>query len=190
VLIEKALGAEHVLLASSGSHALEDWQKIMDRKSADIRSVGNTIWVANSNAARPEAVQSFCNRHQARYVIFVSRSRPTKSDSGTQRNQRARAYSEDQLSWSSLDSRLGEVTGDIKRSTTGLWLDALEQIATGSLSLECYVKHSDGQPLTRFWPSDSMYPVRRCREGDFPNGAYQILAAGRLASPFAVWLGA
>ena len=40
-----------------------------------------------------------------------------------------------------------------------------------------------GKVLDRFWPSDSAYPVRRMR--DARSGAYQILAIGRLASPFA-----
>jgi hypothetical protein len=38
----------------------------------------------------------------------------------------------------------------------------------------------------RFWPSDSAYPVRRTH--DARPGQYQILAVGRLESPFAVWL--
>jgi hypothetical protein len=62
----------------------------------------------------------------------------------------------------------GHVTGDIKRSTTGFWFDALEELPVG------------------FWPSDSAYLVRR--PGGVRNGNYQILAVGRLVSPFAVWL--
>jgi hypothetical protein len=78
------------------------------------------------------------------------------------------------------------VTGDIKRSTTGFWFDALEQVSSSSLQLGCYTKVSDGQVLDRFWPSDSAYPVQRKQE--VRPGNYEILAAGRLASPFAVWL--
>ena len=189
MLIEQALAAESVLLAVSGSHALEDWQKIMDRKGADVRLVGHTVWVVNSNAARPDAVQSFCKRCQARHVIFVSRSRPKKGDAGTQRNQKAQSFSEDQSAWRPLDNRLGDVTGDIKRSTTGLWLDSLEQVTTGSLALNSYIKDADRQRLKRFWPSDSTFPVHRHTE-DGRDGPYEILPAGRLASPFAVWLGA
>jgi hypothetical protein len=33
----------------------------------------HTVWLLNSNAARPDVVQQFCKDHGARQVIFVSR---------------------------------------------------------------------------------------------------------------------
>jgi hypothetical protein len=181
-LLEGALAAPTLILASSGAHAKESWQKIVDRKGADIAKVNHTIWVVISNAARPDAVQSFCNDHAARYVLFVSRARDAKASVGTIRDQQARHYSADGRTWTALDRGLSPVTGDIKRSTTGFWFDALEEVPSGSLDLDSFTKHQDNQTLTRFWPSDSAYPVRS------RTGGYHILAAGRLASPFAVWL--
>lgn len=131
-------------------------------------------------------MQLFCKDHEARYVIFVNRVRDAKGGDGTSRDHQARTYSKDNLKFDKLDGGLSEVTGDIKRSTTGFWFDALEEVSSGSLDLSCYVKGGDGKVLDRFWPSDSAYPVRRMR--DACAGAYQILAVGRLASPFAVWL--
>jgi hypothetical protein len=185
-ILESALAADHLILANAGSHAKEGWHKIIARKSADIGRAKHTVWVVNSNAARPDAVQLFCKDHDARYVIFVNRAREGKSGDGTSRDHQARIYSMDGLKFDKLDGGLSEVTGDIKRSTTGFWFDALEEVSSGSLDLGCYVKDGDRKVLDRFWPSDSAYPVRRTR--DARSGAYQILAVGRLASPFAVWL--
>jgi hypothetical protein len=100
----------------------------------------HTVGVVNSNAARPDAVQSFCRDHDARYVIFVNRMRDAKGGDGTSRNHPARAYSKDNLKFDKLDGGLSEVTGDIKRSTTGFWFDALEDVSSGSLDLSGYVK--------------------------------------------------
>jgi hypothetical protein len=185
-ILESALAADHLILANAGSHAKQAWHKIIARKSADIGRAKHTVWVVNSNAARPDAVQLLCKDHDARYVIFVNRVRDAKGGDGTSRDHPARTYSEDNLKFDKLDSGLSEVTGDIKRSTTGFWFDALEEELSGSLDLGCYVKVGDGKVLDRFWPSDSAYPVRRAR--DARSGSYQILGVGRLASPFAVWL--
>jgi hypothetical protein len=185
-LLQNALAAPTMILASSGAHAQESWQRIITRKSADIAKVNHTVWVVNSNAARPDAVQSFCKDHGARYVLFVSRVRDAKPGAGTLRDHQAQHYSVDGKTWAALEKGLGHVTGDIKRSTTGFWFDALEEAPFGSLDLTSFTKHQDGQALTRFWPSDSAYSVTR--PGAVRNGNYQILAVGRLASPFAVWL--
>jgi hypothetical protein len=59
----------------------------------------------------------------------------------------------DGLRFDKLDGGLSEVTGDIKRSTTGFWFDALEEVSSGSLDLGCYVKDGDRKVLDRFWPA-------------------------------------
>jgi hypothetical protein len=185
-ILDSALAADHLILANAGSHAKQTWHKIIARKSADIGRTKHTVWVVNSNAARPDTVQSFCKTYGACYVIFVNRVRDGTAGNGTSRDHPATHYSVDRLKFDKLDGGLSEVTGDIKRSTTGFWFDALEEVTSGSLELGCYLKASDGQVLDRFWPSDSAYPVRRAR--DACPGRYQILAIGRLALPFAVWL--
>jgi len=185
-ILESALAADHLILANAGSHAKQSCHKIIARKSADIGRTNHTVWVVNSNAARPDAVQLICKNHGACYVIFVNRVRDGKAADGTSRDHEARSYSIDGLKFVKLDGGLTEVSGDIKRSTTGFWFDALEEESSGSLDLGCYVKAGDGKVLDRFWPSDSAYPVRRAH--DVRPGSYQILAVGRLAAPFAVWL--
>ncbi len=185
-ILEAALAADTLILSNAGAHANEDWRGIIERKAADIANIGHTVWVINSNAARPDVVRSFCSNHGARYVILVGRERDTTSGSGTLRDSAAQLYSIDPHSWQPLVQGLGKVTEDIRRSTTGMWFDALEEVAFGSFDLAVFVKHNDDQQLTRFWPSDSTYPVRRFAA--VRPGRYQILGAGRLSSPFAVWL--
>jgi hypothetical protein len=185
-LLADALAAEFALLSSAGSHAREGWRTIIARKTADIVKAKHSIWVLNSNAARPDTVQSFCNNHAARYVIFLTRSRDAKSDKGTSTEERVRWYSGDNKKWLQLDPLLSHVTGRINRATTGLWLDALQEVQSDSLTLECFHKLSNNELLRRFEKHESTYPARRV--APVRDGTYQILAVGRLASPFAVWL--
>jgi hypothetical protein len=133
--LESALAARALIVASAGAHAKEGWKKIITRKSDDIAKVSHTVWVVNSNAARPDAVQAFCNEKDARHVLFVSRSRDGKSGSGTLRDDPARQYSRDNRNWTALPKNLGPVTGDIKRSTSGFWFDALEEVSPARWTL-------------------------------------------------------
>jgi hypothetical protein len=185
-LVKSALAAEYLILSSAGSHAREDWCTIITRKTADIASTGHSIWVLNSNAARPDVLQSFCKDHPACYVIFLGRERDGESGSGTSTVERAQCYSGDNRSWSPLDRGLSHVTGRINRATTGLWLNALEEMKSGSLNLMCFRKQSNGEILARFERHESTYPVRRVAPAQ--EGTYEILAVGRLAPPFGVWL--
>ena len=121
-LLQDALRAEYAILSSAGSHAHEDWRTIITRKSADIVQARHSVWVLNSNAARPDAVQSFCNKYGARYVIFLSRQRDGKPNSGPSTETKARHYSTDNRSWPALHSALSHVTGKLNRGTTGFWL--------------------------------------------------------------------
>jgi hypothetical protein len=187
-LLQSALAAEYSILSSAGSHAREDWATIIARKTADIAKTKHSVWVLNSNAARPDSMKSFCNNHAARYVIFLSRERGAKSDSGPSTGDRVQCYSGDNRSWSPLDQSLSHVTGKVNRATTGLWLDALEEVKSGSVNLTSFRKHGDNEILARFERHESTYPVRRM--APVQEGRYQILAVGRLASPFAVWLSA
>jgi hypothetical protein len=200
-MLRDALAAEHVVLSSSGAHARQEWHQIIARKTADIARAGHTIWVVNSNATRPEKLHPFCNDSNARYVIFVSRARPKlesakpksdDSEAGPQTRDRARSYREPEAKWKSLPfwpkdpKGLSEVTGRITQATAGLWFEALEEISSGEINLRSYVKLS-GEPLDRFHKHESAYPVRRSTNVVSDEG-YQVLAVGRLAAPFAVWL--
>jgi hypothetical protein len=184
-LLEHARAAKYLLLSNAGPHAREGWHEIIQRKSDDVAKVKHTVWVLNSNAARPDAVQAFCTEKTARFVLFVSRARYADVNVGPSGDQEARAYSASGNSWAQLERGLGPVTGHIRRTTTGLWIDALEEVSKGSLDLASFATQA-GTALERFRPSDSTYPVTRVRP--LREGAYHILAAGRLAPPYAVWL--
>jgi hypothetical protein len=191
-MLQDALAAEHVILSSAGAHAGQAWHKIVARKQADIGRAGHSVWVVNSNATRPEIVQPFCHDHDAHYVIFVSRLlRNSKSDDGPPSSERAQGYSSDGRTWIPLPfwpqdrKGLSEVTGRINRATAGFWFDALEEIDSGEIDLRSYSKLT-GQTLEGFQKHESAYPVRRM--GVVNRRGYQVLAVGRLASPFAVWL--
>jgi hypothetical protein len=186
-LLKSALASDYLILSSAGSHAREDWGVIIARKAADIAKVGHTIWVLNSNAARPHAVQSICNQHNARYVIFLSRKRNGSGNSGPSTDDEAKSYSTDNATWRSLDGfGLSPVTGKINRGTTGLWLDALEEVPSSTLNLGCFRKHGTNGLLRQFERHESTYAVQRI--APVQEGAYQVLGVGRLVSSFAVWL--
>ena len=65
----------------------------------------------------------------------------------------------------------------------------MEKVASGKIDLTPFVKDDDDLPLTGFSNISSAYPVRRKSPASLiADGAYEVLAVGRLATPFAVWL--
>ena len=187
-LLDKALTAEHLILSSAGSHAQQDWHIIIDRKRHDIARTkpNHTVWLLNSNATRPDAVQQLCKDHGARYVIFVSRHpRHGPPKAGPSTNTRARNYSIDGRTWSRLDPALSEVTGRINSGTTGFWFERLEEITNGEIDVRSFSK-LNGERLEGFQIHESPYPVRRT--GAVGRKGYHVLAVGELGPPFAVWL--
>jgi hypothetical protein len=185
LLLSQALAADYLILSSTGSHAREPWRTIIDRKTADIAKFGFTVWLQNSIALRPDAVQTFCKDFGACYVLLLSRKRNGKAQ-GPSTDDPAKRYSDDNKAWSPLKPGLSHVTGLINRGTTGLWFAALEKVEYGSLSLDCFHKHPNGQVLDRFHAHESAYPVHRALP--VRPGPYEIVAVGQLSSKFAVWL--
>jgi hypothetical protein len=184
-LLQGALQARHVILSTvAGRYGKEDWQVIIDRKSADVTGVGHTVWAMNSQAARPAEVQSFCREHGPCHVLFLNKRFGNKPGSNT--IDAAKRYSIDRRPpWLPLPGGLSPVTGLKNSFTTGLWLEELEQVHSRSIALGPFLKQ-DGQRLTEFSNISSAYPVERV--GPVQDGEYNILAVGRLAPPFAVYL--
>ena len=91
-LIDEALRSSCIILSSAGAHAQEEWLSIIDRKTRDIKNTKHTVWVTNSQAARPEIVQSFCADKGARHVMFLARQR-NKPGKNTSNNNPAARYS-------------------------------------------------------------------------------------------------
>jgi len=187
-LIDEALSSECMILSSAGAHARQDWLTIINRKRRDITKADHTVWVTNSQAAKPEIVQSFCAQSGARHVVFLSKKRD-KPGTDTSNDDAATRYSADSRNWSPLHTALTEVTGRITRATTGFWFCDLETIDHGKIDLTPFVKADDGVPLTGFSNISSAYPVRRSSPASIEaDGTYEVLAVGRLGTPFAVWL--
>jgi hypothetical protein len=184
-LLQQALQAKYLILSTvAGRYAQEDWQAIIDRKCADVAGVGHTVWAMNSRAAKPDEVQSFCKRHGPCHVLFLNKRFAKKPGSIT--IDAAKRYSIDgRPPWLPLAGGLSPVTGLRTRFTTGLWLEELEQVHSSSIALGPFVKQ-DGQRLPEFSNINSTYPVERI--GPVQKGDYNILAVGRLAAPFAVYL--
>jgi len=135
-------------------------------------------------------MQPFCRDHGARYVTLsvVQELRPTpvRPRTSERKNIRVtvRAWSAIPL-WPQDRRGLSEVTGRINSATAGFWFNGLEEVDAGEVDLRSYSKLT-GEPLEGFQKHESAYPVRRM--GVVSRRGYQVLAVGRLVSPFAVWL--
>jgi hypothetical protein len=59
-LLEAVLSCPQCIVSEMGDHAGEDSKVILNRKKADIDSLGITFWLMMSLKARPQQVQEIC----------------------------------------------------------------------------------------------------------------------------------
>jgi hypothetical protein len=114
-ILQDALQAKYSVLSSVGPHAGDDWPTIVDRKREDIAKAKHSIWVVNSNATRPEALRAFCTKHDARYVVFVSRRPGGNANAGPPTAHRAQHYSADGKTWERIDPAFCSVSRGQRR---------------------------------------------------------------------------
>lgn len=183
------------MLSVVGSHAGESSGEIFQRKIADIDRVGRTYWVICSHGARPDMVQAVgqavSRRAREALCAFLTASAPGGAVP-TKASSLASEYSTDQSNWQLLPAGISPVTGQLTPSTCALVFDRLSLQPGAAADLWHYgdffdqerpVKIRLGSSTVCVSPRDtSTYPER------MKSHFREVLAVGRLAEPFAVWL--
>lgn len=189
-LLDQALAAPECVISVMGDHAGEGVDAIFERKIADIRVEGRTLWVAKSAKARPIQVQSLCAA-QPGYVVFVEAAtrggaRPTIA------SDPASEYSVNGLEWLPLPAGIGPVTGKMDRSATAFVFDRLATQSSRILDLWQYSDRLDTSRPVRFVLGRSTMCASRANMTAHPQRMKsrfrRIVAVGVLAEPYCVWL--
>lgn len=165
-----------------GWHGGESLDAIVARKARDVANTGRTYWVLQSWKAKTETVQAFGRPYSGATVYFVKGG---AIPAGTA--QAATQISEDRQHWSALPEGIGPVTGKLNLGTA-LVLDNLAP-CPASIDLWQFVEHPNAEPV-RFMQGAStacLIPAMNISVG-MKSRYRRILAIGRLASPFAVYL--
>lgn len=189
-LVDEALAASGCVISVMGPHAGEDAGVIFGRKIDDCEMVGRTFWVAKSAKARPPQVQAICNPGPG-YVIFVEPATPggarptTESDSATE-------YSSDRTEWLALPDGIGPVTGQMDSAATALVFDRLTIDVGRTIDLWAYADAVNPDRPLKFALGLSTACAVRLDTSAHPQrmkSRYRrIVALGRLADPYCVWL--
>lgn len=178
------VSAVPAILSIIGWHGDESPEDIVNRKSKDIANAGMTVWVIQSWKAKTDAVQAFGQSHPGATVYFLEGgSIPTKEA------QAAVEMSEDRRTWIEFPNRLGKVTGKLG-GATGLVLDRLTLCSSMSIDLWQFSEHPASQPLkfVRGASTACTVPAGSPVAGGMIDHHRNVVAIGRLAKPFAVYL--
>lgn len=196
---------DYVMFSVMGPHAGETDEEIFDRKIKDVAKVGKTFWLVRSSRSRPNIVQPFvaeAMRHGITvYCVFISPSSvggasPTESSSPAGRfsDRPVRPTRHDVAAWSALPAGLGEVTGHIDAAAHALVFDQLQLVRGQGLSLWDWAEFGPaGLPIKTRQGSSTLCAVRRntaSHPDRMKSCARSIVAIGRLAKPYSVWLDA
>jgi len=185
-----ALESLRCLITVVGEHAGEPVDRIVPRKQADIASLGVTFWVIKSRQARPAAVTQMCQGCVG-YVFFIVPSVPGGAKA-TKVSDEACEYSPNQSDWQRFPTGLGAVTGNLGSDAHALVLDSLVMGGDATLDLLEYGDfEAEGQPvrLARGCSSVCAYRANmHAHPGKMKSRYRRIIAVGRLASPYSVWV--
>ena len=178
-----------------GPHAGENSDAIFKRKIADVKNVGRTLWVVRSHKAKPDMIQSVgataCDSSGELLCAFLAPSSPggavpTKTASA------AIEYSADRREWSPIPHGMTGVTGKMTPSTCALAFDQLCLLTSAFVDLWQYADFFDPKQPVIIRQGASTLGVMRKDTSKHPNRMKshlrQVIAVGRLAHPFAVWL--
>ncbi len=189
-LLEQALACPQLVISVMGAHAGESAHVIFQRKIRDIDLVGNTFWIIRSPKARPDHIQAICKTSTA-HAIFVEPATKNGARPTSEAN-RAKEFSEDQVSWHSLPEELSPVTGKLDRSATALVFDMMTTDVRGALDLWEYADFSDTDKPIRFvLGCSTVCAVRQETEslpGKLQSRYRGIVAVARFTTPFGVWV--
>jgi hypothetical protein len=172
------------ILSIIGWHAKEPPIEIVERKAGDIERAGISLWAYQSWKARTEAVQEFAHSYAKPTVFFLE-----GSAAATGTDQAATQMSQDGVSWKDLPMGIGKVTGKLK-GASGLVLGELSAVTNQMIDLWEYLEHPSLQPL-RFQLGASTACVIPSPNGPvsgMKSRVRRVVAIGRLAHPFAVFL--
>ena len=180
---------DRVVLSVLGPHAGESVAAIFERKMADIDAVDGTFWLCNSPAARPDRVQSFFSAASDTRVYFLAPAtkggaRPTTSvDHMTE-------FSPNKRVWKPFPAGLGPVTG--KRSAGAYAFALWEIVLRDDIAVDLWDWATPAGDPIQFRLGASTLLARRCDTSASPERAKtrmrQVVAVGRLSSPYAVWV--
>ena len=186
---------EYNVVSVMGPHAGEDSDEIFARKIADIRSAGRTFWVIRSHKAKPDMIQyigsAVRNRSGEPLCAFLAPSSPGGAVP-TKTSSAAVEYSANQSKWQPLPAGITPVTGQITPSTCALVFDQLCFRESASIDLWQYADFFNQDQPVKIRQGASTIGVRIGNTSTHPDRMKshlrQIMAVGRLAEPFAVWL--
>ena len=174
--------AEPTILSIIGWHAGEAIEDIVERKRADIKKAGRTIWLYHSWTAKIPIVQQFGRTFPKATVVFLKGSAfPTST------SLPAREMSDDRKRWMPLPQGVGKVTG--RSPGGGLVIGELEPI-DADVDLWGYLQHPELCPI-RFQQGASTACAVPSSDGaveGMRSRHRRAVAIGRLIPPYGTFL--
>jgi len=190
-IIDEALSASQCIVSVMGAHAGEESNEIFSRKIEDIERVNRTFWLIKSPKAKPELVQKLCYPNSA-YAVFIEPATKNGARPATC-EQQATSFSENGLTWNPLPKGLGPVTGKLDSKAYALVFDQMETIHESTeIDLWNYADFSFPEKPLRLIIGCSTICATKKEMKEHPEKLKsrfrRIVAVGRLAAPFCVWV--
>jgi len=195
-VVQEMPSTEHYSLFSvMGPHAGEEADAIFARKIADIGNTGRAFWVVRSHKAKADMIQvvgsTVCGRSREPLCAFLAPSSPGGATPAKTASA-AVEYSPDGHRWEAMPADITPVTGQMTRSTCALVFDRLYLLSSAVVDLWQYADFFDPSTPVKIRQGASTLAVTLGDTSSHPDRMKsrfrEVVAVGRLAHPFAVWL--
>jgi hypothetical protein len=172
------------VLSIIGRHANKTVEEIVKQKCQDIASLRSTLWFYQSWKACVGDVQNFGKAFGDPAIYFLEGSGQLK---GTTRDDEAIEKSEDGVRWDGLPTNL-KVTGKLPGSA--LVLSNLTAVHDCNIDLWDYVEYPFSVPVKfgREAATVCAIPAPSVQTQGMISRERKVVAVGKLAPPFAVYL--
>jgi len=184
---------KYAIISVVGIHANEGIGHIFTRKIREARESGKTYWAYRSSLADPKTVQEFGlmaeKEKSAAACLFIEASSP-RATKPTKGNEKALLFSLNKEAWNKIpDENL--ITGS-SSSSFALVLDKIDLIDGTSIDLWEYSQKDNPEKAVRIMLGNSTICCLKHPTGNgqpkMKSRYRKILAIGRLAQPYGIWL--
>ena len=184
MLLNKALNDDYCIFSLIGSHAGETKDAILERKSRDILTTGNTFWVAKFGKDKIEQYRQIKGLKKG-YLIMLE---PTKSGGAkdTKKSDPATLFSKDKIEWTNLDSRLSPITGNLGNGTSAFNISKIEIVQDVEINLGDYQQSEKGEDV-KFNQFCGTILAKK-RENSLVENKRKVAAIMQLEYPYCVWV--
>lgn len=185
--------AKYCIVSVIGTHAGESINKIFTRKIKEIKDTGFSFWLHKSYNAKPDLVNRMIrvNKDKPVKCYFITSSRGIKGARSTISADVAKEFSNNGKNWDRIPNKI-KVTGKIQNAYALVFNSIMFPKSKKDIDLRYYnFFQKPLEPIKMRSGASTICAIKlqeQNKMGYIVSYKREIIAIGKLAKPYCVWL--